>query len=161
MVAYEYNVTERGQIGDATGTQFFGDFFGFVANHKQGESLANIVESFVRASHVNVTKGLSAPTGAYMLLQAAMYTRIGEFLTPHGFSDTKPKITGATHLSWLNTEVFRECYSEGQPHDDFVKITFRNCQIVGLLFWEQFCGDVLTPDYSWHKKAITRRPSCG
>ncbi|KAJ5336932.1 hypothetical protein MYU51_006199 [Penicillium brevicompactum] len=80
---------------------------------QQGESLANIVESFVRASHVNVTKGLSAPTGAYMLLQAAMYTRIG-----------------ATHLSWLNTEVFRECYSEGQPHDDFVKITFRNCQIL-------------------------------
>lgn len=40
------------------------------------------------------------------------------------------QLTGATHLSWLNTEIFRECYSEGQPHDDFVKITFRNCQIV-------------------------------
>lgn len=40
------------------------------------------------------------------------------------------QLTGATHLAWLNTEVFRECYSEGQPHDDFVKITFQNCQIV-------------------------------
>ncbi|CAG8936156.1 unnamed protein product [Penicillium salamii] len=80
---------------------------------QQGESLASIVESFVRASHVNVTKGLATPTGAYMLLQASMYARIG-----------------ATHLSWLNTEVFRECYSEGQPHDDFVRITFRNCQIL-------------------------------
>lgn len=41
---------------------------------------------------------------------------------------------GATHLSWLNTEVFRECYKEGQPYDDFVKLTFRNCQIVGQLY---------------------------
>ncbi|KAJ5118608.1 hypothetical protein N7526_010245 [Penicillium atrosanguineum] len=80
---------------------------------QQGESLASIVESFVRASHVNVTKSLSTPTGAYMLLQSAMYARIG-----------------ATHLSWLNTEVFRECYNEGQSYDDFVKITFRNCQIL-------------------------------
>ncbi|KAI2707571.1 hypothetical protein CBS147332_6629 [Penicillium roqueforti] len=80
---------------------------------QQGESLASIVETFVRASHVNVTKGGSTPTGAYMLLQGAMYARIG-----------------ATHLAWLNTEIFRECYSEGQPHDDFVKITFRNCQIL-------------------------------
>ncbi|KAF7526649.1 hypothetical protein PCG10_004040 [Penicillium crustosum] len=79
---------------------------------QQGESLASIVESFVRASHVNVTKGVT-PTGAYMLLQGSMYARIG-----------------ATHLAWLNTEIFRECYSEGQPHDDFVKITFRNCQIL-------------------------------
>ncbi|KAJ6111680.1 hypothetical protein N7523_007741 [Penicillium sp. IBT 18751x] len=80
---------------------------------QQGESLASIVESFVRASHVNVTKSLSTPTGAYMLLQSAMYARIG-----------------ATHLSWLNTEVFRECYNEGQPYDDYVKLTFRNCQIL-------------------------------
>ncbi|CAG8022265.1 unnamed protein product [Penicillium olsonii] len=80
---------------------------------QQGDSLASIVESFVRASHVNVTKGLATPAGAYMLLHASMYARIG-----------------ATHLSWLDTEVFRECYAEGQPHDDFVKITFRNCQIL-------------------------------
>ncbi|KAJ5910184.1 hypothetical protein N7504_004827 [Penicillium tannophilum] len=80
---------------------------------QQGESLASIVESFVRASHVNVTKNLSTPTGAYMVLQSAMYARIG-----------------ATHLAWLNTEIFRECYTEGHPFDDYVKITFRNCQIL-------------------------------
>ncbi|KAJ5937398.1 hypothetical protein N7454_004698 [Penicillium verhagenii] len=80
---------------------------------QQGESLASIVESFVRASHVNVTKNLSTPTGAYMALQSAMYARIG-----------------ATHLAWLNTEIFRECYTEGHPYDDYVKITFRNCQIL-------------------------------
>ncbi|KAJ6115055.1 hypothetical protein N7486_000833 [Penicillium sp. IBT 16267x] len=80
---------------------------------QQGESLASIVESFVRASHVNVTKNLSTPTGAYMVLQSAMYARIG-----------------ATHLAWLNTEIFRECYTEGHPYDDYVKITFRNCQIL-------------------------------
>ncbi|KAJ5930671.1 hypothetical protein N7466_006164 [Penicillium verhagenii] len=78
---------------------------------QQGESLASIVESFVRASHINVTKNLSTPTGAYMALQSAMYARIG-----------------ATHLAWLNTEIFRECYTEGHPYDDYVKITFRNCQ---------------------------------
>ena len=37
---------------------------------------------------------------------------------------------GATHLAWLNTEIFRECYTDGHPYDDYVKITFRNCQIV-------------------------------
>ncbi|KAJ5886432.1 uncharacterized protein N7473_009106 [Penicillium subrubescens] len=80
---------------------------------QQGESLATIVESFVRASHINVTKGLSNPTGAYILLQSAMYARIG-----------------ATHLAWLDTEVFRECYMEGHPYEEFVKLTFRNCQIL-------------------------------
>ncbi|KAJ5965913.1 hypothetical protein N7481_012627 [Penicillium waksmanii] len=80
---------------------------------QQGESLASIVETFVRASHVNLTKGLSTSTGSHMQLQSIMYARIG-----------------ATHLSWLDTEVFRECYSEGSPYDDFVKLTFRNCQIL-------------------------------
>ncbi|KAJ5288565.1 hypothetical protein N7478_001595 [Penicillium angulare] len=80
---------------------------------QQGESLGSIVESFIRASHVNVTKSLSTPTGAYMALQSALYAR-----------------TGATHLAWLNTEIFRECYTEGHPYDDSVKITFRNCQIL-------------------------------
>ncbi|KAJ5219865.1 hypothetical protein N7468_009069 [Penicillium chermesinum] len=80
---------------------------------QQGDSLASIVESFVRASHVNVSKGLSNPTGAFMMLQSALYSRIG-----------------ATHLSWLNTEIFRECYTEGHPYDDYVKLTFCNCQIL-------------------------------
>ncbi|KAJ5397147.1 hypothetical protein N7509_005260 [Penicillium cosmopolitanum] len=80
---------------------------------QQGESLASIVETFVRASHVNMTKGLSTSTGSHMQLQSIMYARIG-----------------ATHLSWLDTEVFRECYAEGSPYDDFVKLTFRNCQIL-------------------------------
>jgi anaphase-promoting complex subunit 5 len=43
-------------------------------------------------------------------------------------------MTGATHLSWLGTEVFRECYKEDHPYDDFIKITFRNCQIVSPVF---------------------------
>lgn len=45
----------------------------------QGESLAAIVESFVRASHINITKALTNPTGPYMLLRSAMYARIGAF----------------------------------------------------------------------------------
>jgi anaphase-promoting complex subunit 5 len=46
----------------------------------KGESLASIVESFVRASDVIVTKSLTTPTGAYMLLQGSMYARIGMIL---------------------------------------------------------------------------------
>jgi anaphase-promoting complex subunit 5 len=48
---------------------------------QQGESLASITESFARASHINVTKGLTNPTGGYMLLQSALYARLGWF--PH------------------------------------------------------------------------------
>ncbi|KAJ5726400.1 uncharacterized protein N7483_007757 [Penicillium malachiteum] len=80
---------------------------------QQGESLASIMESFTRASQINVTKCLSTPTGAYMTLQSTFYARIG-----------------ATHSAWLSTEIFRECYTEGHPYDDYVKSTFRNCQIL-------------------------------
>ncbi|KAJ5613564.1 hypothetical protein N7528_007218 [Penicillium herquei] len=80
---------------------------------QQGESLALIAESFTRASQINVTKCLSTPTGAYMTLQSTFYARIG-----------------ATHSAWLSTEIFRECYTEGHPHDDYVKSTFKNCQIL-------------------------------
>ncbi|KAI2786638.1 hypothetical protein POX_g09026 [Penicillium oxalicum] len=82
---------------------------------QQGESLAAIVESFVRASHINITKALTNPTGPYMLLRSAMYARIG-----------------ATHLAWLDTETFNECYKESRPYEDFVKLTYRNCQILAL-----------------------------
>ena len=49
---------------------------------------------------------------------------------PSGKDGSDDHATGVTHLSWLNTEVFRECYKDGHPYDDFVKITFRNCQVV-------------------------------
>lgn len=81
MVAHEYNVAERGQVGNAAGMFIpVNEFKAFLfINRYQGESLASIVESFVRASHVNVTKSLSTPTGGYMLLQSAMYARIGNY----------------------------------------------------------------------------------
>lgn len=53
------------------------------ANDKKGESLASIVETFVRASHVNVIKNLVSPTGAYMGLHGSMYARIGKFKGLH------------------------------------------------------------------------------
>ena len=84
-----------------------------------------------------MTKNLSTPTGAYMLLQSAMYARIGNYtrgLLHETPLTAVPLTVGATHLSWQNTEVFRECYNEGQPYDDYVKLTFRNCQIVSRLF---------------------------
>lgn len=77
MVSDEYHVTERSQTGNAAGMGAILRQSKVVINSPQGESLASIVESFVRASHVNVTKGLATPTGAYMLLHASMYARIG------------------------------------------------------------------------------------
>ncbi|KAJ5884978.1 hypothetical protein N7495_009488 [Penicillium taxi] len=79
----------------------------------QGESLASILEALVRSAHINLTKNLAAPTGSHMLLQSTLYGRIG-----------------AAHLAWLTTEVFRECYTEAQPYDDFLKVTFINSQVL-------------------------------
>lgn len=70
------------------------------------------------------------------------------------------QLAGATHLSWLNTEIFRECYSEGQPHDDFVKITFRNCQIVCQFLWpcmtEMLIHHLQLTQKGNYKEAFTR-----
>lgn len=51
--------------------------FDLQPNAYQGESLASIIECFVRASHVNMTKSLSTSTGTHMQLQSIMYARIG------------------------------------------------------------------------------------
>ncbi|OJJ43409.1 hypothetical protein ASPZODRAFT_136263 [Penicilliopsis zonata CBS 506.65] len=80
---------------------------------QNGESLASALENVVRASHLNVTKGLTSSTGPQLLLQTALYARIG-----------------VTHLSWLSTEIFRECYGSRAPLEDYLKSTFRNCQLL-------------------------------
>lgn len=35
-----------------------------------------------------------------------------------------------THLSWLNSKVFCECYANRAPFEDLLKSTFRDCQIL-------------------------------
>ena len=71
------------------------------------------MENIVRASYLNVTKNLVNSMGPQLLLQASVYARIG-----------------VSHLSWLSSEVFRECYAGRAPFEDFLKNTFRNSQVV-------------------------------
>ncbi|KAM0090370.1 APC5 protein [Aspergillus fumigatus] len=80
---------------------------------QNGESLASSMENIIRASHLNVTKNLVTSTGPQLLLQTALYARIG-----------------VTHLSWLSSEIFRECYANKSPFEDYLKSTFRSCQLL-------------------------------
>ncbi|KAI9374655.1 putative anaphase-promoting complex subunit Apc5 [Aspergillus egyptiacus] len=80
---------------------------------QNGESLASSIENIVRASHLNVTKNLLNSTGPQLLLQTALYSRIG-----------------ITHLAWLSSEVFRHCYRSSTPFEDYLKSTFRSCQLL-------------------------------
>ncbi|KAL3472664.1 anaphase-promoting complex subunit 5-domain-containing protein [Aspergillus californicus] len=80
---------------------------------QNGESLASSIENIVRASHLNVTKNLLNSTGPQLLLQTALYSRIG-----------------ITHLAWLSSEIFRHCYRNSAPFEDYLKSTFRSCQIL-------------------------------
>ncbi|KAL2860197.1 anaphase-promoting complex subunit 5-domain-containing protein [Aspergillus pseudodeflectus] len=80
---------------------------------QNGESLASAIENVVRASHLNVTKNLSNSTGPQLLLQTALYSRIG-----------------AAHLAWLGSETFRHCYRNCAPFEDYLKSTFRSCQLL-------------------------------
>ena len=85
----------------------------YIANNAQGESHATSMENIVRASHLSVTKNLVNSMGPQLLLQASVYARIG-----------------VSHLSWLSSEIFRECYAGRAPFEDFLKNTFRNSQVV-------------------------------
>lgn len=80
---------------------------------QNGESLALALENITRASYLNVTKNLQSSTGPQLLLQTAVYARIG-----------------LTHLSWLSSEIFHECYGETTPFEDSLKATFWKCQIL-------------------------------
>ncbi|KAL4805464.1 anaphase-promoting complex subunit 5-domain-containing protein [Aspergillus unguis] len=80
---------------------------------QNGESLASAIENIVRASHLNVTKNLLNSMGPQLLLQTALFSRIG-----------------VTHLAWLSSEIFRQTYRSSAPFEDYLKSTFRNCQLL-------------------------------
>ncbi|KAI9035431.1 putative anaphase-promoting complex subunit Apc5 [Aspergillus affinis] len=80
---------------------------------QNGESLSSSIENIVRASHLNVTKNLVNSMGPQLLLQGALCSRIG-----------------VSHLSWLSNEIFRECYAIRSPFEDYLKSTFRSCQLL-------------------------------
>ncbi|KKK24916.1 anaphase-promoting complex protein [Aspergillus rambellii] len=71
------------------------------------------IENIVRASHLNVTKHLLNSMGPQLLLQTALYSRIG-----------------VTHLAWLSSEIFRHCYANNAPFEDYLKSTFRSCELL-------------------------------
>ncbi|PKY07760.1 anaphase-promoting complex protein [Aspergillus campestris IBT 28561] len=80
---------------------------------QKGESLASSIENIVRASHLNVTKNVALSMGPQLLLQTSLYARIG-----------------VSHLAWLNSEIFLECYASRAPFEDYLKNTFRSCQLL-------------------------------
>ncbi|KAE8351487.1 anaphase-promoting complex subunit 5-domain-containing protein [Aspergillus coremiiformis] len=80
---------------------------------QNGESLASSIENIIRASHLNVAKNLVNSTGPQLLLQTALYTRIG-----------------ITHLAWLSCETFQECYASKAPFEDYLKSAFRSSQLL-------------------------------
>ncbi|KAB8240399.1 anaphase-promoting complex subunit Apc5 [Aspergillus flavus] len=80
---------------------------------QNGESLASSIENIIRASHLNVAKNLINSTGPQLLLQTALYARIG-----------------ITHLAWLSSETFQECYASKAPFEDYLKNNFRSSQLL-------------------------------
>ncbi|KAJ9312285.1 hypothetical protein DTO271D3_7443 [Paecilomyces variotii] len=80
---------------------------------QRGEGLALAFENIVKASHLNVTKHLKNSMGPLLLLQISLFARIG-----------------LTHLSWIQCEVFRECYADNALLEDLLRSIFRSCQIL-------------------------------
>ncbi|KAE8139658.1 anaphase-promoting complex subunit 5-domain-containing protein [Aspergillus pseudotamarii] len=80
---------------------------------QNGDSLASSIENIIRASHLNVAKNLINSTGPQLLLQTALYSRIG-----------------IAHLAWLSSETFQECYTSKAPFEDYLKSSFRSSQLL-------------------------------
>lgn len=75
---------------------------------QHGDSLASVFESIAKASHLNVTKGVTNVVGPTLLMKGSVYGRIG-----------------VTQLAWLSGETFLECYSDDAPAEDVLKCKYR------------------------------------
>jgi anaphase-promoting complex subunit 5 len=80
---------------------------------QHGDSLASVFESIAKASHLNVTKGVTNVVGPTLLMKGSVYGRIG-----------------ITQLAWLSGETFLECYSSDAPAEDILKC---KCRLASLL----------------------------
>ncbi|KAK2758075.1 anaphase promoting complex subunit 5 [Arachnomyces sp. PD_36] len=80
---------------------------------QSGSSLATAFENIVKASHLNVTKNINNSMGPQLMIQASMYSRIG-----------------VMHLAWANGGIFRNCYADQTPIEDYLKITCRSSQLM-------------------------------
>ncbi|GLA33048.1 XPG I-region family protein [Aspergillus niger] len=57
-----------------------------------------------------------------------VYREHNSSLTPQRYKE--PGQLGITHLAWLSSETFRECYANKAPFEDHLKSTFRSCQLL-------------------------------
>ena len=80
---------------------------------QNGESIAAAFENVVKASHLNVTKNVSNVVGPQLMLQCAIFNRLG-----------------VMHVSWLYGEVFMQCHVQQSSVEDVLKCT---CRLAHLL----------------------------
>lgn len=78
-----------------------------------GESVATAFENIIRSSQLTVTRGMMNNVGAQMMLQSALWSRLGN-----------------THLALSYCETFLRSHSSTAPFDDVLKFT---CRIAYLL----------------------------
>jgi hypothetical protein len=78
--------------------------------------------------------------GPQLLLQASAFARIG-----------------VTHLAWSNYEIFRQCYADYGPFEDYLKTTCRSSQLVSDLFQSSVLLSSSTTNvlgFSWRREVV-------
>ncbi|WEW57511.1 APC5 protein [Emydomyces testavorans] len=98
-----------------------------------GESIASVFEHIAKVAHLNASQNRNPSMGQLLALQAAFFMRLGKYslqIKLRGLSDMLLK--GASHSALVMYDVFRECYSDDAIFDDYLKASFRNCQLLSL-----------------------------
>lgn len=70
--------------------------------------------------------------GPQLLLEASLFSRIGTRGDLFFWKYTNFLPTGLTHAALLQCDIFRECYAQGSPLEDKLKITYRSSQLVSI-----------------------------
>lgn len=77
--------------------------------------MVSVFENLIRASHVNFVYSLSPSFGVQMNFQAALWSRLGTYLSPHF-----PNGLGMYNLSSTYTEIFLHNYGDSAMVEDVV-----------------------------------------
>lgn len=80
---------------------------------QNGDSLATVFESIVKAGHINIVKSIGSLNGPALLMKGSVYGRVG-----------------VSHLAWSCGEIFLELPTEEVPAEDVVKCTCRMASIL-------------------------------
>ncbi|MCJ1367712.1 Anaphase-promoting complex subunit 5 [Acarospora aff. strigata] len=78
-----------------------------------GDSIAVAFENLVKATHLNITKNVTAMVGAQMAMQASIFGRLG-----------------VTQLAWSYGETFLQCYASQSPKEDVLKCICRGSELL-------------------------------